>query len=80
MSGIIKGEYTIRVPGSLILTKRGNRMENPGRKWAILSGICFAFGLLTLCTGYGGIGVLIDTCGFISLMMYLRTLSQQNEE
>ena len=60
--------------------QRGKRMENPGRKWAILSAICFSIGLLTICTGYGGLGILTNICGFISIMMYLRTLDRQNEE
>ncbi|GER86868.1 hypothetical protein KDW_10300 [Dictyobacter vulcani] len=55
-------------------------METPGRKWAILSAICFSIGLLTLCTGYGGLGMLVNVCGFISVMMYLRILARQNEE
>ncbi|GLV57136.1 hypothetical protein KDH_39740 [Dictyobacter sp. S3.2.2.5] len=55
-------------------------MENPGRKWALLGIICFLFSLITLFTGYVGLSALIDICGFISLVMYLRTLSNQTEE
>ncbi|GCE17535.1 hypothetical protein KDK_13350 [Dictyobacter kobayashii] len=55
-------------------------MQNPDSKWAMLGIVCFLFGLLTLFTGYGGLSALIDICGFVSLIMYLRTLSNQTEE
>lgn len=55
-------------------------MENPGRRWALLGIICFLFSLLTLSTGSGDLSALIDICGFISLVMYLRSLSNQTEE